>query len=182
MKKLTRTDGFVTVDSFVGIVIGMNIVVFTGVIAAIGELEIKVVTAVLDGTVLPPGVLDNVVGGLRMVDRPDIVIVEGMSFEGTTELLDVVLDITMVTPTSVLAIELVKRVVMSFDGSAVPLVGIIDVFVETLLIVAAKLAVEADVTDTVLEDAANVTTAAVVRVAAATDGTLTVMPDRLAHS
>ena len=60
IKKLTRTDGFVTDDNFVGIVIGMNIVVFTNDVEVEGEVRTKVATPVLDGAELLPVVPDVV--------------------------------------------------------------------------------------------------------------------------
>ncbi|MCJ1401825.1 hypothetical protein MMC11_005042 [Xylographa trunciseda] len=171
--KLTRTDGFVTVDSFVGIVIGMNIVVLTAVTEVIDELEISTVMSVLDEAGLPSGVLDKLVGEPKAVDGLEIIMAEGMSFEAITELLSVVLDITTVVPTGELATELAKVVVVSFNED-------VELLVEKT--VAAELEVDAAMTDIMLEDAADVTTAAVVRVTAAAEGTLTVMPDRLAHS
>ncbi|MCJ1382050.1 hypothetical protein MMC17_005162 [Xylographa soralifera] len=183
MKKLTRTDGFVTVESFVGIVIGINIVVFAGVVEVVGELETKKVEAVLDGAeLLLSEVLDNVVEKIVVVDGPDVVTSEGTVVEGTAELLVVMLNVATVVPIWVLATELAERVVIAFEGSAELLIGLIAVVTGTLLTMGARLEVKADVTTTMLENAAEVTTAAIVGVAAAAEGTLTVMPDRLAHS
>ena len=171
-----------TVDRFVGIVIGMNIVVFVTVIEIVGDIEINEFEAVLAGVELPSGVLDNEVDEIMVVDGPDIVTIVEISFEGTIELLAVVLDIITDVPIWVLAIELVIRVFMCSDGSAELLIGLVAVIVGILLIVTARLEATADVTVTVLEDGANVTMAAVVEVAAVAEGTLTVMPDKLAHS
>ncbi|MCJ1419433.1 hypothetical protein MMC32_005788 [Xylographa parallela] len=182
MKKLTRTDGFVTVDNFVGIVIGMNIIVFAGVLEVIGELESKYVEAVLDRAEFSSGVLDNEAEETMVVVGPDVVTSEGTSSECTAELLTVVLDIATVVPACVLTTKLAKGVDVSFDASAELLVGLVAVVDGTLLTVAAKVEAKAGVTGTVLEDATDVTTATVVGVAVAAEGTLTVMPDRLAHS
>ncbi|MCJ1293631.1 hypothetical protein MMC34_005186 [Xylographa carneopallida] len=132
------------------------------------------VVAVLDRVELSTGVLDDVIRELVVIGGLDIANVEDTSFGGANELLAVVVSIVALVPV---------EVVMSFDGTAELPAGMLDVAAEKLLIVVARLGVEADVTVRVLEDGADVTTAAVVGVAAATEGTLlTVIPDKLAHT
>ncbi|MCJ1285424.1 hypothetical protein MMC26_004764 [Xylographa opegraphella] len=182
MKKLTRTDGFVTVESFVGIVIGTNIVVFAGVPEMSGEFETKEVEDVPDGVELPSGVLDITVEEIMVVDEPDMVKNVVTPFEVITELLAVVLDLIIVVSTPILASALIERVDMSFGGSAGLVVGTVVIVAELLLEGTARLEVKADVIVIVLDDSADVIMAAVFGVAAAAEGKLTVMPDKLAHS